>query len=129
MLKRGSSTVIFLWILEKFSEHLFCRTSRQLLLTFHCNVLIKKNILDVSTIVCVVFFGNFADICRQSSLFLTLEVAVYFKYLKSHNKQCYRKHFHLSHIQTSCFFLLRCCRIVMTNLFKNTLLQWKFVYI
>ena len=59
ILKRDPSTGVFLWILWKFSEYLFYRTPGQLLLTFHSNSLIKKNLPDFSTIECIVYFGNF----------------------------------------------------------------------
>ena len=93
-------------------------TSERLLLTFRCNSPIKKNLSDVSTIGCLLFLGNFPSkrlhISRWGcSLFLST--------WNLKMSGCYRKHFQLNHIRTSCIFLSRRSRIVITNLFKNTL--------
>ena len=83
ILKRDSSTGVFLWILRKFSEYLFYWTPGQLLWSFHCNSLIKKNVSDFSTIgSCLVFFGNFVDKRLQLSLLFALRLQFIFKYLK-----------------------------------------------
>ena len=110
MFKRDSSTCVFWWILQKLSEYLFYWTPGWLLLTFYCNGknLIKKNLSDVSTIGCLVFFDIFLVM-----FFLNVYSWVYFShwgcrvFLSTWNlkiRECYRKNFQLNHIQTLCFF-------------------------
>ena len=113
----------------KHFQNIFYRAPRQLLLILHCNSLIRNNPSDFSTIQYLAFFGNFVDKCLQLNLLFTLRLQFIFEYLKSQNKRVLLQNFELNHIGTSCIFLLRHYRTVITNLFKNTLLQLKFVHI
>ena len=101
-LKIDSSTGVFLWVLQKFSENLFYIIPGRLLLTLHCNSLIKKNLSAVSTIGCLVFFGKFADKGPQftfhrgcSSFLSTWNLKI---------SECYCKQFQLNQIRSSCIF-------------------------
>ena len=120
VLKWDSSTGVFLRILQTFSGYLFWRTPEQLLLTFYCNSLIKKNLSDVSNIGCLVFFGNFEDKHLQSSLLFTLRLQFIFKYLKSQNKRVLLQTRSTKPHTNFMLFLFRRSRIVITSLFKNT---------
>ena len=98
-------------------------------MTFHCNSLIKKNLSDVSIIGCLVFFGNFIDTHLQLSLLFKLGLKFIFKYLESRNKRVLSQTLSIKpHTNFMHFFLLRRSRSVITNLFKNTLLQYLFTY-
>ena len=101
--------------------------NQTMLLTFHCNSLIKKNLSDISIIGCLVFFGNFTDKHLLMSLLWHWGCSLFLSTWNLKISECYRKHFQLNHIGTSCISLLGCSRIVITNLFKNILLHWKFV--
>ena len=129
ILKRDSNTGVFLWILRKFSEYLSYRTPGRLPLTFYCNSLIKKNLSNISTIRCLVFFVISQTKVCSWVYFSHWDCSLFLSTSNFKISRCYRKLFQLNHIRTSCFFLLRRSRIVITNLFKSTLLQWKFVYI
>ena len=76
----------------------FYRTPGRLLLAFHWNSLIKMNLSEVSTIGCLVFFGNFVDKRPQRSQFI-------FNTWNLKISECYHKHFQLNHTQTSSFFI------------------------
>ena len=130
-MKIDSSTDVFLWILCKFSEYYFYKTPRWLLWHFIAiaSSLIKMNLSDVSTIGCIVFFGNFAHKHLQLSLLFKLRLQLSFKYLKSQNKQVSLQTLSTKPHTNFMHFFLRHSRTVTTNLFKNTLVQWKFVYI
>ena len=90
---------------------------------FYHNSLIKKDLSDVSTIRCPVFFGNFAEKYLQLSLPFMLRLQFIFKYLKSQNKRMLSQTISTKPHTNLMLFLLRHSRIVTTNLFKNTLPQ------
>ena len=98
ILKRDSSTGVFLWILQTFSEYLFYWIPGRLLLTFHCNSLIKKNLSDFSTMRCLVLFGNSLVKRPQLNLLFTLRLPFLFKYLKSQNMRVLSQDLQLNHI-------------------------------
>ena len=62
-------------------------------------------------------------------LVFTLRLQSTFKYLKFQIKQVLSQTLSTKPHRNFMFFLIRRSRNVITNIFKNTLLQWKFAYI
>ena len=91
-------------------------TSKPLLLTFCCNSPIKKYLSDVLNI------GRLLPNKRlQLSICLTLRLQFTFKYLKSQNEQELSQIFSTKPHTIFMHILSRRSRVVITNLFKNTL--------
>ena len=87
ILKGDSSTGGFLQILWSFSVHFFHRTlPDNCFWHFIAIALLKKNLSDVSTIGCLIFFGDFLYKHQQLSLLFLLRFQFISKYLKSQNK-------------------------------------------
>ena len=97
-------------------------TSKRLLLTCRGNSPIKKNLSDVLTIGCLFFLGNFPNKRLKLNLHFTLRLQFTFKCLKPQKERVLsqtvltKPHTNFMHS-----FLSRHSRIVITNLFKNTL--------
>ena len=117
MFKRDSSTCVFWWILQKLSEYLFYWTPGWLLLTFYCNGknLIKKNLSDVSTIGCLVFFDIFLVMFFLNVYswvyFSHWGCGVFFKYLESQNTRVLSQKLSTKPHTNFMLFSLRCSKI------------------
>ena len=105
-----------------FQNNFLKCTSERLLLTFRGNSPIKKNLSDVLTIGCLFFLGNFPNKRLKLNLHFTLRLQFTFKCLKPQKERVLsqtvltKPHTNFMHS-----FLSRHSRIVITNLFKNTL--------